>query len=51
MLKPGFAFSAGGTLAMLSWLALSASLFLSDPLRAAIWNGTTIVVPALLGLA
>ncbi len=51
MLKPGFAFLAGGTLAMLSWLALSASLFLSDPLRAAIWNGTTIVVPALLGLA
>ncbi len=51
MLKPGFAFSAGGALAMLSWLALSASLFVSDPLRTAIWTGTTIAVPALLGLA
>ncbi len=51
MLKPSFAFSAGGALAMLSWLALSASLFVSDPLRTAIWTGTTIAVPALLGLA
>jgi len=51
MLKPGFAFSAGGALAMVSWLALSASLFLSGPLRMAIWTGTTIAVPALLGLA
>ena len=51
MLKPSVAFSAGGALAMLSWVALSTSLFLPDPLRAAIWNGTTIAVPALLGLA
>jgi len=51
MLKPSFAFSAGGALAMLSWLALSMSLFLSDPLRAGIWTGATIAVPALLGLA
>lgn len=50
MLKPGFAFSAGGALAMLSWLALSASLFLSDPWRSAVWTATTIAVPALLGL-
>jgi len=51
MLKPSFAFSAGGALTMLAWLALSTSLFLSDPLRVAIWNGTTVAVPPLLGLA
>ena len=51
MLKPDFAFSVGGALAMLSWLALSASLFLSGPLRTAIWTGTTITVPVLLGVA
>jgi len=36
---------------MLSWLCLSASLFISDPLRSAIWTGTTIAVPAVLGVA
>ena len=51
MPTPSFAFSAGGTLAMLSWLSLSVSLFLGQGPRSAIWTGTTIAVPALLGLA
>jgi hypothetical protein len=51
MLKPHVAFSIGGSFAMLSWLALSVSLFLSAPLRLAIWTGTTIAVPAVLALA
>ena len=36
---------------MLSWLALSASLFTPDPARSAIWTATTIAVPAILGVA
>lgn len=51
MLKPSSAFSAGGALALLSWLCLSASLYLPDAFRAAGWNGTMIAVPAVLGLA
>lgn len=50
MLKPSFAFSAGSALALLSWLCLTASLFVPNPLRSAVWNGTTVAVPALLGL-
>ena len=51
MLKPSVAFPIGSTLAMLSWLCLSISLFLSDPLRKAIWSGTTLLVPAVLAVA
>lgn len=51
MLKPSFVFTAGGALASLSWLCLSASLFIADPLRSAVWNATAIAVPAFLGLA
>ena len=50
-MSPNRAFSAGGALAMLSWLALSASLFTPDPARSAIWTATTIAVPAILGVA
>ena len=48
---PKLAFSAGGVLAIVSWLALSASLFLAMPWRVAIWTGTSIAVPGLLGIA
>jgi len=51
MFKPGFAFSAGGALASLSWLCLTVSLFVPNPLTSAVWNGTTIVVPAVHGVA
>lgn len=50
MLKPSLAFSVGSALALLSWLSLSASLFLPQPWRLGIWNGTTIAVPFVLGL-
>ena len=45
------AFSAGSFAALLSWLALSASLFTSEPVRNAVWFTTTIAVPAALGIA
>lgn len=51
MPTPNFAFSAGGALAMVSWLSLSVSLFIGQGPRLAIWTGTTVAVPALLGLA
>lgn len=51
MPNPSIAFSAGGALALLSWLGLSASLFISGPLRWAVWTGTVIAVPTLLGVA
>ncbi len=51
MLKPSFAFSAGSTLASFSWLFLTVSLFVSASLRSAILSGTTIAVPAILGIA
>ena len=50
-MSPTRAFSAGGTLAMLSWLALSASLFVAAPTRSAIWTVTTIAVPGVIGVA
>ena len=50
-MSPNRAFSAGGALAMLSWLALSASLFTPLPVRSMIWTATTITVPAVLGVA
>ena len=51
MLKPNLAFSAGSTVALISWLCLSVSLFLPLTLRLAVWNGTIIAVPAVLGVA
>ena len=50
MLSPDRAFSICGGVAALSWLSLAASLFVPDNLRAPIWAGTTLVVPALIGL-
>ena len=50
-LPPNLAFSAGGALAMLSWLALSASLFAPGPARSIVWTATTIAVPAVVGVA
>lgn len=50
-MRPDAAFSAAGALAILSWLALSASLFLPDPARLMIWTATTIGVSALIGIA
>ena len=51
MLRPDLAFSAGSALALVSWLCLSASLFLPQPLRLMVWNGAAIAVPAALGVA
>ena len=51
MLRPGTAFSAGGAVAALCWIALLASLFASAPLPVIIRNGTAIAVPALMGTA
>lgn len=51
MLTPDRAFSICGGAAALSWLGLAGSLFIPDNLRAPIWAGTTLVVPALVGLA
>ena len=48
---PRLAFSASGAVAVVSWLALSTSLFLSPPWRSAIWTGTSIAVPGLIGVA
>ncbi len=50
-MSPNRAFSAGGALAMLSWLLLSASLFTPASVQPIIWTGTTIAVPAVLGVA
>lgn len=50
-MSPNLAFSAGGVLAMLSWLALSASLFAPAPVRSIVWTATTIAVPAVVGIA
>ena len=51
MLTPDRAFSICGGVAALSWLGLTASLFISANLRAPIWAGTACVVPFLVGLA
>lgn len=51
MFRPTLAFSAGGMLAMLSWLSLSISLFLGPDLRLDFWTATTIAVPGVLGIA
>lgn len=51
MLRPNLAFSAGSALALISWLCLSASLFVPQSLRELVWNGTTIAVPSILGVA
>ena len=51
MLRPNSAFSAGGLVAMLSWLSLSLSLFVGAEGRSAIWTATMVAVPALLGVA
>ena len=48
---PDRAFSVSGAAAVLSWLALGASLFLPANLRSPIWIGTGLAVPALTGLA
>ena len=50
-MSPNQAFSAGGAAAMLSWLALSGSLFAPGPVRSTIWTVTTIAVPAVIGIA
>ena len=50
MLQPSGVFSAGSALALLSWLCLAASLFM-PPVRLVVWSGTTLAVPALLGVA
>ena len=36
---------------MLSWLALSASLFVPGLFRTIVWTATTIAVPAVIGIA
>ena len=51
MLSPDRVFSICGGVAALSWLGLAASLFVPDNLRAPIWAGTALGVPALVGLA
>ena len=50
MLSPGLAFAAGSAFALISWICLSASLFVPQSLRVAVWNGTTIGVPSMLGV-
>ncbi|TXM99042.1 DUF4281 domain-containing protein [Methylobacterium sp. WL64] len=51
MLSPDRAFSICGGVAAVSWFGLAVSLFVPDNLRAPIWAGTALVVPALVGLA
>ena len=51
MLSPDRAFSICGSVAMLSWLGLAASLFVANGLRVLISAGTALVVPPLIGLA
>ena len=51
MLTPDLAFSICACVALLPWLGLAASLFVPDNLRAPIWAGTALGVPALVGLA
>lgn len=50
MLRADRAFATANGVALLGWLALAASLFAPAALRPPIWTGTTLVVPALLGL-
>ena len=51
MVRPSLAFPMGSSLALLSWLALSTSLFLPQPWQVGVWSGTVIAVPFVLGLA
>ena len=50
MLSPDRVFSISGGVAVLSWLSLAASLFVPANLRAPIWGGTALAVPAFIGL-
>lgn len=50
MLDPRFAFSAAGTLVILCWLALAASLFV-PALRPGVWRVAGMIVPGLIAIA
>ena len=50
-MSPNRAFSASRVLAMLSWTALSFSLFAPATIRSTIWTATTIAVPGIVGIA
>ncbi len=50
MLSPQLAFSTGGMIAMLGWLALLVSLFVPG-VRPHAWRATRLALPALLGIA
>ena len=51
MPSPDRAFSISGAVAVLSWLALAASMLVPANLQALIWIGTGLIVPTLIGLA
>ena len=50
-MPPSRAFSVGGAIAIVSWLALSLSLFVPGQLRTFVWTATTIAVPGVIGVA
>ena len=50
-MSPHLAFAAGSMLAMLSWIALSASLYAPASIQASVWTASSIVVPAVIGVA